>query len=179
MWPPVWSPMTESVFSTRLSSHAVPGRCRVVFGAAWTYLPACCSAMSMRRLWRRVDLPSAAFAAPPRVTVLSMITLTVAILTGSLVGRPVKNGDAHLKHTATEKTAAVPVAEAESTKVIPRSALRHREDHSRAPPGRRLPPAARCPRGEISTSKGVLPVRGGYVRRAVPGQARVRGQQVW
>ena len=118
MWPPVWSPMTESVFSTRLSSHAVPGRCRVVFGAAWTYLPACCSAMSMRRLWRRVDLPSAAFAAPPRVTVLSMITLTVAILTGSLVGRPVKNGDAHLKHTATENTAAVPVAEAEPTKVL-------------------------------------------------------------
>ena len=72
----------------------------------------------MRRLWRRVDLPSAAFAAPPRVTVLSMITLTVAILTGSLVGRPVKNGDAHLKHTATEKTAAVPVAEAEPTKVL-------------------------------------------------------------
>ena len=78
----------------------------------------------MRRLWRRVGLPSAAFAAPPRVTVLSMITLTVAILTGSLVGRPVKNGDAHLKHTATEKTAAVPVAEAESTKVPLRSAGR-------------------------------------------------------
>ena len=38
-----------------------------------------------------------------------------------LVGRPVKNGDAHLKHTATEKTAAVPVAEAESTKVPSRS----------------------------------------------------------
>ena len=64
-----------------------------------------------------------------------MIALTVAILANSLVGRPVKNGDARLKHTATEKTAAVPVAEAESTKVLPRSALRHREDHSRAPPG--------------------------------------------
>ena len=50
--------------------------------------------------------------------------------------RPVKNGDARLKHTATEKTAAVPVAEAESTKVLPRSALRHRGDHSRAPPGK-------------------------------------------
>ena len=85
---------------------------------------ACCPGTLTRRLWRRVDLPSAAFAAPPRVTVVSMITLTVAILTGSLVGRPVKNGDAHLKHTATEKTAAVPVAEAESTKVPFHSAER-------------------------------------------------------
>ena len=41
----------------------------------------------------------------------------------TLVGRPVKNGDSHLKHTATEKTAAVPVAEAESTKVLPRRRL--------------------------------------------------------
>ena len=90
----------------------------------------------MRRLWRRVDLPSAAFAAPPRVMVLSMITLTVAILTGSLVGRPVKNGDAHLKHTATEKTAAVPVAEAEPTKVLLCGAvLATMKEHSRSPPG--------------------------------------------
>ena len=90
----------------------------------------------MRRLWRRVDLPSAAFAAPPRVTVLSMITLTVAILTGSLVGRPVKNGDAHLKHTATEKTAAVPVAEAEPTKVLLCGAVLATVRNTReAPPG--------------------------------------------
>ena len=45
------------------------------------------------------------------------------IFRANLVGRPVKNGDAHLKHTATEKTAAVPVAEAESTKVLPHSRL--------------------------------------------------------
>ena len=88
----------------------------------------------MRRLWRRVDLPSAAFAAPSRVTVLSMITLTVAILTGSLVGRPVKNGDARLKHTATEKTAAVPVAEAESTKVLPPAPGGDREGALEKPP---------------------------------------------
>ena len=56
--------------------------------------------------------------------VVPMVALTVAILTDSLVGRPVKNGDAHLKHTATEKTAAVPVAEAESTKVPFHSAER-------------------------------------------------------
>ena len=79
-----------------------------------------------------------------------MITLTVAILTGSLVGRPVKNGDAHLKHTAAEKTAAVPVAEAESTKVLPRSALRHRGKSLESPPGgggrahESAPPHAPC-----------------------------------
>ena len=68
--------------------------------------------------------------------VLPMVALTVAILTGSLVGRPVKNGDAHLKHTATEKTAAVPVAEAESTKVLPRSAPGgDREGALEKPPG--------------------------------------------
>ena len=106
--------MTESVFPTRLSSHAVPGRRCVVFGAAWTYL--------------RLRSP------PLRVMVLPMITLTVTILTGSLVGRPVKNGDARLKHTATEKTAAVPVAEAESTKVLFRGAFRHREESLEKPP---------------------------------------------
>ena len=88
----------------------------------------------MRRLWRRVDLPSAAFAAPPRLMASPMTTSTVAILTGSLVGRPVKNGDARLKHTATEKTAAVPVAEAESTKVLFRGAFRHREESLEKPP---------------------------------------------
>ena len=52
----------------------------------------------------------------------------------NLVVRPVKNGDARLKHTATEKTAAVPVAEAESTKVLPRGALRHRGESLEKPP---------------------------------------------
>ena len=53
----------------------------------------------------------------------------------NLVVRPVKNGDARLKHTATEKTAAVPVAEAESTKVLPRGAVRHRGESLEKPPG--------------------------------------------
>ena len=73
---------------------------------------------------------------PETALTTSAIVLTVEVFGKNLVVRPVKNGDARLKHTATEKTAAVPVAEAESTKVLPRSALRHREDHSRAPPGR-------------------------------------------
>ena len=72
---------------------------------------------------------------PETALTTSAIVLTVEVFGKNLVVRPVKNGDARLKHTATEKTAAVPVAEAESTKVLPRSALRHREDHSRAPPG--------------------------------------------
>ena len=54
----------------------------------------------------------------------------------TLVGRPVKNGDSHLKHTATEKTAAVPVAEAESTKVLFRTGLAAPWEVTReAPPG--------------------------------------------
>ena len=59
--------------------------------------------------------------------------LAVGIFRTTLVGRPVKNGDAHLKHTATEKTAAVPVAEAESTRVPPRTAMRHREESHEKP----------------------------------------------
>ena len=53
--------------------------------------------------------------------------------------RPVKNGDARLKHTATEKTAAVPVAEAESTKVLFRGAFRHREESLEKPPRGAVP----------------------------------------
>ena len=87
---------------------------------------ASCTVTPTRCLGRRVDAPSAAVRHPSAHggLVCAVITPTVAILTGSLVGRPVKNGDAHLKHTATEKTAAVPVAEAESTKVPFHSAER-------------------------------------------------------
>ena len=73
---------------------------------------------------------------PPETALMtSAIVLTVEVFGKNLVVRPVKNGDARLKHTATEKTAAVPVAEAESTKVLPRSALRHRGESLESPPG--------------------------------------------
>ena len=94
-----------------------------------------------RRVDRRLTcspwLPYGRLCVPETALTTSAIVLTVWVFGKNLVVRPVKNGDARLKHTATEKTAAVPVAEAESTKVLPRSALRHREDHSRAPPGTR------------------------------------------
>ena len=92
-----------------------------------------------RRVDRRLTcspwLPCGRLCVPETALTTSAIVSTVGVFGKNLVVRPVKNGDARLKHTATEKTAAVPVAEAESTKVLPRSALRHREDHSRAPPG--------------------------------------------
>ena len=87
---------------------------------------------SVRTYLRHPIVPSAVF---PRVMALPRDRVDSWGFWKNLVVRPVKNGDARLKHTATEKTAAVPVAEAESTKVLTRSALRHREDHSRAPPG--------------------------------------------
>ena len=71
---------------------------------------------------------------PETALTTSAIVLTVEVFGKNLVVRPVKNGDARLKHTATEKTAAVPVAEAESTKVLPRSALRHRGESLEKPP---------------------------------------------
>ena len=98
---------------------------------------ASCTVTPTRCLGRRVDAPSAAVRHPSAHggLVCAVTTPTVAILTGSLVGRPVRNGDARLKHTATEKTAAVPVAEAESTKVLPRTRLAAPWGcHSRSPP---------------------------------------------
>ena len=81
---------------------------------------ASCTVTPTRCLGRRVDAPSAAARHPSTHggLVCAVTTPTVAILTGSLVGRPVRNGDARLKHTATERTAAVPVAEAEPTKAL-------------------------------------------------------------
>ena len=66
---------------------------------------ASCTVTPMRCLGRRVDAPSAAARHPSTHggLVCAVTTPTVAILTGSLVGRPVRNGDARLKHTATEK----------------------------------------------------------------------------
>ena len=99
---------------------------------------ACCTVTPMRCLGRRVDAPSAAVRHPSAHggLVCAVTTPTVAILTGSLVGRPVRNGDARLKHTATEKTAAVPVAEAESTKVLFCGAVLATVRNTReAPPG--------------------------------------------
>ena len=97
---------------------------------------ASCTVTPTRCLGRRVDAPSAAVRHPSAHggLVCAVTTPTVAILTGNLVGRPVRNGDARLKHTATEKTAAVPVAEAESTKVLFRGAFRHREESLEKPP---------------------------------------------
>ena len=98
-----------------------------------------CTVTPTRCLGRRVDAPSAAARHPSAHGGLAraVTTPTVAILTGSLVGRPVKNGDAHLKHTATEKTAAVPVAEAEPTKVLLCGAVLATVRNTReAPPGR-------------------------------------------
>ena len=95
-----------------------------------------CTVTPTRCLGRRVGAPSAAVRHPAAHggLVCAVTTPTVAILTGSLVGRPVKNGDAHLKHTATEKTAAVPVAEAEPTKVPLHSAGGDHEGALEKPP---------------------------------------------
>ena len=45
---------------------------------------------------------------PETALTTSAIVLTVEVFGKNLVVRPVKNGDARLKHTATDKTAAVP-----------------------------------------------------------------------
>ena len=86
-------------------------------------------------------LPCGRLCVPETALTTSAIVSTVGVFGKNLVVRPVKNGDARLKHTATEKTAAVPVAEAESTKVLPRSALRHRGESLESPPG---VPGGRC-----------------------------------
>ena len=91
-----------------------------------------------RRVDRRLTcspwLPYGRPCVPETALTTSAIVLTAEVFGKHLVVRPVKNGDARLKHTATEKTAAVPVAEAESTKVLPRSALRHRGESLEKPP---------------------------------------------